>query len=85
MAIAALQFSEYGIEIGTQLEQTAAAVAPQVVAHIEGTEGSPGLANDPPKMVQHLVPAMQGFAHRASWLPVLVAPGRHGIGFVGPN
>jgi hypothetical protein len=36
-------------------------------------------------MVQHLVPAMQGFAHRASWLPVLVAPGRHGIGFVGPN
>jgi len=25
------------------------------------------------------VPAMQGFAHLASLLPVLMAPGRHGI------
>jgi hypothetical protein len=31
-----------------------------------------------PKMVQHLVPAVQSFAQLASRLPVLVAPGRPG-------
>jgi len=79
MTIAALQFSEYGIDLRTQLEQTASVVAPQVIADIEGADGSPRHANHPSEMVQHLVPSMQGFAHRASWLPVLVAPGCRGI------
>jgi hypothetical protein len=56
-----------------------ASVASQVVAHIEGADGSTGHANHPPKMVQNLVRTMQAFAHLASRLPVLVAPGRHGI------
>jgi hypothetical protein len=79
MTIASFQLSEHGIGLGSQLEQTAPAVASQVVAHIEGTDGSPRHTYYPSEVVQHLVPAMQGFAHLASRLPVLVAPGRHRV------
>jgi hypothetical protein len=83
VTIATLQFLEHGIELGTQLEQSAPAVAPQVVAHIESADGSSRYPYHFPEMVEHLVPAMQGFAHLASRLPVLVAPGRHGIVCIG--
>jgi hypothetical protein len=81
--IDALQFLEQGMELGAQLEQTAQVVASHVMPHIECADGSLGHANHPSKMVQHLMCAMQNFAHRASWHPVLVAPGRHGIVFAG--
>jgi hypothetical protein len=83
MTIAALQFLEQGMELGAHLEQTATVIASQIVAHGKGAHGVLVHAYHVSEMVQHLVTTVQGFAHRASWLPVLAAPVRPGIIFVG--
>jgi hypothetical protein len=65
-SIGALQFLEHGVEVGTQLEQAAPAIAPQVISRVQCADGAQGYPNHLSEVIQHLVPTIQGFAHLAS-------------------